>query len=81
MTSTIFDSLSNNQNQSDILWIYSQLKYPQSCIDNNQCKENLNSKLKTSFTELSNFLTTIQLGSYHDKLIQLDWCSFIGMLK
>lgn len=31
--------------------------------------------------KLSNFLTTIDLDSYHDKLIQLDWCRFIGMLK
>jgi hypothetical protein len=78
LTSTIFDTLSNNnQNQSEILWIYSYLKYPQSCIDNNQCKENFNSKLKTSFMKLSNFLTTIDLDSYHDKLIQLDWCRFI----
>ncbi len=67
-----------NENQSEILWIYSHLKYSQSCIDNNQCKEYFHSKLITSFTKLSDFLTTIELNYYNDKQIQLNWCSLIG---
>jgi len=68
-----------NENQSEILWIYSHLKYSQSCIDNNQCKEHFHSKLIKSFTKLSDFLTTIELNYYNDKQIQLNWCSLIGI--
>jgi hypothetical protein len=48
-------------------------------MNNNQCKENSHSKLKTSFTKLSDFLTTIDLDSSHGRQIQLDWCNLIGM--
>jgi hypothetical protein len=80
-TSTISNSSSEIQNQSGILWIYGHLKYPQLCVDNNQCKENFHLKLKISFTKLSDFLTTIDLDSYYDddRQIQLDWCASIGM--
>jgi len=75
----ISNLLLENENQSEILWIYIHLKYPQLRIDNNQCKEYFHSKLKTSFTKLSNFLTTIELNYYYDKQIELNWCSLIGM--
>ncbi|CAF2771265.1 unnamed protein product [Rotaria sp. Silwood2] len=74
-TSTISNSLLDGQNQNDILWIYAHIKYPRSCIDNIQYKENLKLKLKTSFMKLSNFLTKIELDSYYGKQIQLDWCN------
>ncbi len=82
-TSTVSNlSLKNqNQNQNEILWIYSHLKYPQSCIDNNECKENVHSKLKQSFTKLSDFLTTIELNSHHSRQIQLNWCDLIRMCR
>ncbi|CAF0918091.1 unnamed protein product [Rotaria sp. Silwood1] len=65
------------QNQTYILWIYAHLKYPQSCIDNTQCKENLKLNLKTSFMKLSSFLTKIELDLYQSQQIQLDWCNLI----
>ncbi|CAF3398331.1 unnamed protein product [Rotaria sp. Silwood1] len=76
-TSTISNSLLDVQNQTYILWIYAHLKYPQSCIDNTQCKENLKLNLKTSFMKLSSFLTKIELDLYQSQQIQLDWCNLI----
>ncbi|CAF0777267.1 unnamed protein product [Rotaria sordida] len=76
-TSTISNSLLDVQNQTYILLIYIHLKYPQSCIDNIQCIENLQLKLKTTFMKLSNFLTKIELDSYHGKQIQLNQCNLI----
>ncbi|CAF3343656.1 unnamed protein product [Rotaria socialis] len=76
-TSTISNSSLDVQNQNTILLIYGHLPYPQSCIDHISCKNKLQSKFKTSFTKLSNFLTKIELSSHHEKQIHLDWCNLI----
>ncbi|CAF1924017.1 unnamed protein product [Rotaria magnacalcarata] len=76
-TSTISNSSLDVQNQNTILLIYGHLQYPQSCIDHISCKKKLHSKFELSFTKLSNFLTTIELSSHHEKQIHLDWCNLI----
>ena len=86
LTSTLSTSSLEIENddiplESTILWVYFHLKYPQSCINNIPCKENIDLKLQISFTKLSDFLTTIKLDDYNNEQIQLDWCSLIGMCK
>lgn len=64
--------ISNNQNDS--LWLLSYLNYPRQCQPTIQCRQNLLSKLKASFTKLSIFLSTNQ---FHPE-IQLNWCQLIN---
>ena len=45
-TSTISNASVCVHNQSSILWICIYLKYPQTCINNIQCKESFHLKLK-----------------------------------
>jgi hypothetical protein len=78
-TTRTSNSVIQDPNESNILWIYSHLKYPGYCINNHRCKENFHSKLEESFTKLSEFLSTIDLHSYQDRELYLDWCTLIGI--
>ena len=78
-TTRTSDSVTEDANESNILWIYSHLKYPRYCINNNRCKENFYSKLEKSFTKLLKFLPTIDLQSYQDRELYLDRCTLIGI--
>lgn len=68
----------SEQNNDELFWIYTHLKYPRSCYDNEQCHEQSNSKIRTVFRELSNSFTE-EFEFEDGQQIQLDWCNLIGM--
>ena len=67
-----------SEQNDELLWIYTYLKYPQSCYDDERCHEESNTKIRTIFRELSNSL--VDEFEFDDgRQIQLDWCNLVGM--
>jgi hypothetical protein len=68
----------SEQNDHELLWIYTYLKYPRSCFDNEQCHEESNTKIRIVFRELLNSLAD-EFEFNNGEQIQLNWCNLIGM--